>query len=385
VVALLSSAACTDLDSATNLNPDGPPMIRQVRLTEVYMDAGGQLNERGPLFAFGTHPKVTSDDDAHPVTSAKAEYKNDTDRIRVIMDELLVGNNLEEIQCRGIVDDDDYTKVPLGTTPDDIAKCAVARDVLDKSCDPTSPHAVCICANDAGCGDVAKGKPVGVLDDNQDGAADKHRMMPGAVGIRCDSIDVPINYLTSYWNPSGDQNVPAKGGFDALGPALVLRPGPIMGTTAPAFLPTNTTCGLVFDPSVVDKQGIKVCAPPDGDITKNCSPGDVSAFSFKVEPLQLRNTSVQNDATGVPRMDPVELTFSAPLDPTTINVVTVTEGTTPYTQFTLSQPATDKILITWTGTLAANQPYTISVGTALKDLYKQAAPMTATLHFTTGM
>src|ERR1044071_7521521 len=89
-----AASACTDLESNTNLNPDGPPMVRQVRMHEKYMNASGVLTPRlDTIFAFGTHPDVTSVDEAHPVTSATA-YNNPS---RVIMDELLVGNNLEEI------------------------------------------------------------------------------------------------------------------------------------------------------------------------------------------------------------------------------------------------------------------------------------------------
>ena len=50
------------------------------------------------------------------------------------MDELLVGNALEEIACRAVVDDDAFARVPLGATPDDIAKCTVAQDVLKARC-----------------------------------------------------------------------------------------------------------------------------------------------------------------------------------------------------------------------------------------------------------
>jgi hypothetical protein len=113
--------------------------------------------------------------------------------------------------------------VPIGTTPDDIAKCAVAKDVLPSSCPGDMEHAVCICRNEGGCGDTPLGGPVGILDVNQDGAADDTRFVQGAVGLQCGTIAVPIDQNTSYWNPSGDQNRPAMGGFEALGPALVIR------------------------------------------------------------------------------------------------------------------------------------------------------------------
>ncbi|HTL34639.1 MAG TPA: Ig-like domain-containing protein [Kofleriaceae bacterium] len=382
----MGSAACTDLESATNLHPEGPPMVEQVRMSERYTDATGGLNTRGPLFAFGTHPTVTSPDQAHAVTSALATRNN----LRIIMDELLVGNYLEQIKCRAPVSlDGQYDTVPLGATPDDVAKCAVAKDALKASC--VGDHTMCLCQIDGGCGDVMKGEPVGVLDVNQDGAADDTRFMQGAVGIKCGSIDVPIDLDMSYWNPSGNQQVPAMGGFDALGPAIVLvaKPPAACGAACadPTF-PTNLTCGLTFAPNVIDKQNNQVCAPPDGDINKNCNPGDVTAFTFKTEPLSILQTSPINPGdTGVSRTSTVDLIFNAPLQPSTLGAVTVTEGSTPYTQFTVSQPNVSLIRLTWTNAtgLAANTMYTITVGTGLTDYYGQPIPAPATISFTTGM
>jgi hypothetical protein len=384
VVALVSGAACTDLDSATNLNPEGPPMIRQVRLSEMYQDASGNLTERlSPVFAFGNHPQVTSDDQAHPVSSAKAV----SNKLRIIVDELLVGNYLEQVACRAPVSlEGAYDTVPVGATPDDIARCSVAKDALPGSCPASNERSVCICKLDGGCGEAAKGEPVGTLDVNQDGAADDTRLMPGSVGLKCGTIDVPINLNQSYWNPSGDQNVPAMGGFDALGPAIVLVPdlAPGSGMGVPQFLPTNTECGLVFADTVVDKQDHNVCAPPDGDVTKNCTEGDVSAFKFKVEPMGVRSSNVNNGDTGVPTTGSIDIVLSAPPDLASLTAVTVTQGATPFTGFTVTMPFPTTMRITWTGTLMSNTMYTISIGTGLTDLYKQAAPMPVSYTFTTG-
>src|SRR4030095_15056062 len=115
----------------------------------------------------------------------------------------------------------------IAATPDDVARCSVAKDVLPASCPGSNEHSMCLCHIDAGCGvtgEIKVNEPVGVKDANQDGAADNTRMMPGAVGLKCGTVDVPIDLNSSYWNPSGDQNVPAMGGFDALGPAIVILP-----------------------------------------------------------------------------------------------------------------------------------------------------------------
>ena len=231
------------------------------------------------------------------------------------------------------MDADAFDSVPLGATPDDIAKCSVASDSLKATC--SGPHAVCLCHLDGGCGTVAKGDPVGVLDVNQDGAADNTSFKQGAVGIKCGQIDVPIDLDMSYWNPSGDQQVPAMGGFDALGPAIVLAP-------AGGTLPTNIACSLVFAPDVLDKQGVAVCAPPDGrppeceqwppplngsktaacEAKFKCNPGDMASFSFNVEPLVI---SVQGLADNDINVDPAQPIFSnvnASIDVATLANVT---------------------------------------------------------------
>jgi hypothetical protein len=196
-LAIIAGAACSNTDSATDLNPEGPPMIRQVRLAERYLDSAMVARTR-TVFAFGTH-ELADPTEVHPVDTALAVGN----RLRVVMDELLVGNSLEEIACRGTVDDDTqggefFGRVPDGATPDDVARCAVADDVLRTTCAASNPRSVCICRRAGGCvrnfgGMVAEGEPVGVLDVNQDGAADDTRFIAGAVGIQCGPISAPIS------------------------------------------------------------------------------------------------------------------------------------------------------------------------------------------------
>ena len=394
--AALLASACTDYESNTNLNPEGPPMVMQVRLKEKYVNAMGAIVERlEPVFAFGTHQNVTSVDEAHDVTSATAIGN----RLRIVMDELLVGNNLEEIACRIPVDADAYSAVPIGATPDDIARCATAKDVLAKTCPGSDPLSVCICQLDGGClggtDVVPKGSPVGVLDVNQDGSADDTRFIADAVQVKCGSIMVPTDINASYWNPSGDQNVPALGGFDALGPAVVLQVDkpPLAPIGTPAFFPTNLECSLVFSAAVVDKSGEKVCTPPAGDIATNCSPGDTAAFKFKVEPLRVTTSSFTDGATNISRTIPINLRATAPIDPATLDLAGLfqTGGIrmtpAPPAGTVITAPTADTLKITppTTGGFAANTTYTIMITSALTDYYGQALPQPITLTFTTGM
>src|SRR6185503_18058199 len=127
-------------------------------------------------------------------------------KIRVVMDELLIGNYLEEIACNTIVDDDQFQIVPVGATPDDIANCAQAADVLVDTC--KGEHAVCLCEIPGGCNVgatvVQPGLPVGILDEDDDGTSDAHQFIAGSVGLRCGAnsdIDVPMSPQRSYWQP----------------------------------------------------------------------------------------------------------------------------------------------------------------------------------------
>lgn len=366
--------ACTSSDSATNLRPEGPPFVRQVRMNT---NIDGTVRR---VFAFGTHALASAEEVQPDVNNALAK----TLGMRIIIDELLVGNNLEEIQCRGAVDDDAFARVPLGSNPDDIARCSVADDVLPSTC--TGATAVCICQNPAGCvrnADIIEmGKPVGVQDINQDGATDGRQMVAGAVGIRCGAIDVPIDLVNSYWNPSGDQNKPAMGGFDALGPAIVLNP---MGP-----MPTNIDCGLVFADTIVDKQSQQPCTPVDptldanGEIKQGCSPGDLSSFHFKVEALSLAASSWADQATGVSRVDPALFETNVPVDAAQLATITVKQAGAAFTGFTVTNPMPTVIQITWTGGLAATTVYEVTFPTTVTDTFAQPLPAPQVFTFTTG-
>lgn len=383
LAASLAALACSTPGSATDLHPEGPPMIEQVRLSETT-----SVGVTHVVFGFGSHPDATAVDE-HAVTAATAT----NNKLRIIIDELLRGNDLEEIACRAVVDSDSYARVPLGATPDDIARCAVAKDVLPARCPATNPLSVCICANDAGCKAVvgtdvfAKGDPVGVRDEDLDGAADNTRFIAGAVGLRCGGMDIPINLDMSYWTPSGNQQKPAQGGFDALGPAIVLVPGPTDPPVAMFSLPTSTDCGLVFSPDVVDKDGNQVCAPPDGDIEAGCTPGDTSAVHFTVEPLTLLSSAQLSRQSLTSN---IIFTANVAIDQTTVtqdNITVAQDDGTPVTAFTFLSPppGPNQFALVWAmpSPLAPMTHYTITVGTGVTDAYHKSAPQPLQFAFTT--
>ncbi len=387
--ALVLLAACDAPPSATDLHPKGPPKIMQVRMTETYM-AGSSFSTR-PVFAFGTYP-TASNEEQHPVSAATPVGN----KFRIIMSELLRGNRIEEIECRFNVDDDNYEPVPDGTTPDDIARCSQAQDLLPTVCKGSNPHSVCLCQKDDGCPSgtdeagnpiiTPKGESVGVMDKNQDGAVDDTQLIAGAVGLKCGDIDVPIDQGNSYWNPSGNQLTPAMGGFDALGPAIVLSP--VAPDTQNTLLPTNLDCTFTFADTVVDKDdNLAVCAPPDGDYTLDCTPGDVSLTKFHTEALRYSTVSPDQGATGVSRTDAVVINANTFLDMSTLSTITIIQGaSTSFTAFTVTLMSNKIIVITPTAAtgFAANTMYTVTIPVTVKDTFHQPAPAPFVLTFTTG-
>jgi hypothetical protein len=96
------------------------------------------------------------------------------------------------------------------------------------------------------------------------------------------------------------------------------------------------------------------------------------------------STSVQNNATGVPRNNAIAVTFSEAMNPTTINASTFTvmQGSTPV-----------QGMIVYSGTtatfnpsvsLAANTTYTATVTTGVKDASGMALASAIVWTFTTG-
>ena len=385
LVLAIVAISCTDDKSATDLNPEGPPMIRQVLMDENVTTP--TRVEKRRVFAFGTHP-LASESQVLPAMNAPAIGQN----MRIVVDELLIGNNLEEVECRGVVDEDEFDRVPLRADPDDIARCAATDDVLPRTCTPDE-RAICICKNAAGCPRqtdiVDMGEPVGILDLNEDGGADNTRFIAGSVGITCDgTLVVPINPEASYWNPSGTQNrpplPPIGQGFEGLGPAIVLVPdGP---------LPTNADCQLAFSEEVVDKQNVTVCAPPDGDIAQACTPGDLTAFTFRSEVLTITPLGFDlgvepfNDGqTGVKRTTMnAQLVANTNLAAASVANITMTQNGAAFTAFTITTPMPNTIQINFTGLLAANANYVIVIPVTVTDSFGKGITAPLMYRFMTG-
>lgn len=380
--ALTAVAACDTPTTSTDLHPEGPPMIQQVVMKEQTVNQVTGSLTIASILGFGTHALVP---EARTKPNTQ-EGSPDDQVLRVVFDELLIGNALEEIACRtralsdteSCVVPGGFSRVPLGATPDDIADCSAADDLLDELCNGT--RAVCL----------EDGRPCGVLDEDENGSADNTRMIDGQVRIVCGGTDVPLNLEQSYWQPAGNQLVPAGGTPEgSLGPALILRP------VNDGRMPTNSDCQLVFASDVTDKHGIAPCAPAGGDITQDCTPGDVSAFSFKTQRLRMSSAVPDPGATGVSRTPAsASVYFNAPIDPASAAVagnVTISPAV-PNLEVTVAANAKSITIRSCVdappaactpGTFAAATEYTVTVNN-LTDTFGKAMPVAETLTFTTA-
>jgi hypothetical protein len=421
-----SMCACGTPESPTDLDPEGPPMVRQVFLSAracpapplpmtatCRSDVNGGGYQSRLVLAVGTHAEAveqgikqkvstgptTADPNGYPAGAVAIGNK-----LRVVMDELLIGNYIEEIACRTIVDSDQFQAVPVGATPDDIADCAVAADVLGSTClpcngqndDECNEHAVCICEIPGGCNVgasiVPPGLSVGVLDEDEDGTSDAHQFIRGSVGITCDGvngpIEVPMSATASYWQPSGNQQVPAVGGLGALGPAVVIQPE--------RGLPTGALCHVSFNANVTDKGGNEVCAPqwgPEGapDDTAwppavACDPGNTTDASFGVEILRTTG-GLPLPPPGAPtanfnRNNALTIDFNAEMDPASFENATFN----PPVNFTveLDPMIRQKVRIIPDAPLQAAQQYTLTIPEPV-DFFGQPMPTAPlVITFTTG-
>jgi hypothetical protein len=336
-VIVAALAGCTGATSSDGLEPAGPPEILQVLVRE---RADGELVNR---LAHGDHPDIGDEDDRE----VSAAVARDGQRIRVVFDELLRGNFLEEVPCA----DGSWSRVPVGADFDDVAACAGA--------DLSRCRGICI----------GPDGPIGILDENGDGAFDDTRLIEGAATITCDGEPVVVDPQRSYYQPSGSQRLDTGSvGTDSLGPAVVIAPASGMRPGA--------TCTIGFAAEVVDKQGERV--------------GDTGDISFQVEPFVVHQSQPADGAEDVELTDPdssdavIAILLNAALDPGELaGRIAITAGGVDLDDLeTMVSPDDDAtVLIPIAGGFAPATTYAVAISGVL-DIYGDVVPDT-TITFTT--
>lgn len=375
LVTAAATTACEAPTSREDLNPAGPPMVRQVMVTERVLGETGTATISAGQLAFGTHGDRFFENDDGEVLSAFALGNQE---IRIVLDELIRGNSLEEIACA----DGTYSRVPVGTDPDDISDCAGPVDSL-LDCDTV-------------CLDPSSGAPIGIRDENEDGAPDDVRMIdynddPNitelAVAVTCGGVNIPLDPINSFWSPSGNQTFPSNDtlSYKGLGPAIVLRP---VGTIG---MRTSSDCSVTFRPEVVDHDGNQICAPTNGDIESDCSGGDTTKIAFSTETLQVVSAVPSDGATdvGLTESSFMSLAMNANLDPATVTALSLTADGAPVTFVGLDADdefvGDDGTLITYKleADFIPETTYELTVATTLTDRLGSALPATETISWIT--
>jgi hypothetical protein len=376
--AVASASSCVDLTSKSSLNPDGPPVILQVFVRDP-ADSDDPIAGEYAL-VYGIHEDAlrcsfdqtcacpfanpdcifkdticdrnpNSDTFDHCVTSSGRLPAQRTASafasIRIVSDELLSGTTLEQFACAC----QGTGRCPAGgewaIDPENCRACGE---------DPDSP--------------VEEGGRC--LDVNRDGKPDISTLQAGVATISCGDLATFPPYRTAlgdgYYYPSGSRFPTSGYGYGGIGPAVVIEPA--------AALPTSTTCTIMLDGRITDKDGVAF-QPTSEPIT------------FRVEPLHVERTSPGDQETEV-RTDraAVTITYNAPLAVSTVTPESVqirklgSATPLPGTGLRVNEEVVSIQLPA--GTLEPATTYEVTLTTAITDAYGVAAPVGETFTFETG-
>ncbi len=375
----MATVSCDAPVSKEDLNPEGPPMIRQVMINEANATAGGGVQKQADQLAFGGHGSDLFRDDDGVVTTATIQG---TQEIRIVLDEQIRGNTLEEISCS----DGSFSRIPNGTTPDDIDDCSGASDSLQN------------CKVDLCLG--ADGKPVGVeLVEVQGGGADRFvlrmidynptpdpmdpKSVQLGVQVICDGTPVPMDQTLSYWSPSGNQTISSNPALakKSLGPVIVLK------TLSGTGLPANINCTIEFHPDVVDHDGNQVCASTGGLVSNDCNPGDTSKVTFGTQAIAVGNLFIADGATNVAinQSSLFGAFFNANMDGTTADAVTLTAGGIPVPMTTeVQEDDKTSLLLSLPADFEPETEYVLTIGTGFHDQFGRGLTQDVLVTWTTG-
>jgi len=353
-LAAVTMMGCAAPDTLTVLKPEGAPVMLQVFVTEEVGDATAidtYFNSNDGIRDDDANGCPDDFEEAGADCAVTAAVTNGGQKIRIVLDELLDGQTVEEFFCA--------CAVPA------VGDADCPNNIL-ASLDPT------MCGNNPNTQADEAGR---WADNNADGVPDRSRMLPGVVVINCGGA-TPAYTSTSddggFYNPSGNQQVPS--GFDAafnivpdlskLGPALVALP--------PA-LPTSSMCSVSVASTVKDKDGESVPAH--------------ETATFATVALRVDASVPSAGATAVSRANNLTVTFNSTIDAATITGVTLTQGANAVAAtVALSAMDPSTIEIDPAADLAATTAFTITIPAAVGDSFGGGTLGTAqTITFTTGM
>jgi len=342
LVTTASVGGCVKAQDPSNLNPAGPPDIKQVLVTE-RMAGGTDLN-----ITYGTHPDI---DDGMANEVATAVVSQGGQQMHIVFDELLDGKTVEQFQCA----------------------CTNNCDAgHDWSVDPFDCSA---CGDDSGTPANEAGRCLDAVGGVADGLPDVSELQPHVADIDCATSGMAFHYevgssgqADGFYNPSGNQLVPFGEGIAGLGPSFILTPQ--------VYLPTNVDCTLKIAATVKDKDGVAV---PANELP-----------TFHTEPLALIGSS---PADGQTKIDGTGLKISATFNTDISGIATNATNFTVHDMTAAADvvgtfsvdtgSAGDVATAIFDGTFPSGHTFVVTVATGFTDKYGGALPAAETFTFTT--
>jgi hypothetical protein len=403
--AVVGGSGCTSTSGGTDLDPEGPPTVKQVFVNA--RSGNGLPNTNEPLDAFGANNlaiingsdlalgilrdvgQCTFDDQCPTADGFPAGYTCNTE-LRIC----LAGDGQQTAPGGGSLLQDAMLFRNATTAATVANGFPIIEIVFKELLDPaTVEQFTCSCAKiinvaangavsltNGNCGggtnfttdlscsscpdnpDTADSEAGTCFDINTDGVFDLPALLPGLVTITCPGTNFSYTNGTvscatvnaagnpaavapgtcdGFYDPSGNQIVTVDNGYLGLGPRLYLYPG-----VAGPF-PADSDCELTISNTIKDKQGEALVAP--GPLVR-----------WHTESVQRIAADPEGAPVGepppeVPAPERIEVIFSTRLDPASIAPDTITVTAEPEPQTT---PPTPPVVVPGTTTVDMGDPTT---------------------------
>ncbi len=386
----LGGAGCAEDPSITDLEPAGPPSVRQLLVDT------NSLDEQCPIACGGTFPGGPQ-----PLGLAAGEHEliNDCDPAGNCPDGFTCDNVGNFPHCRDA--NGNLPGVQHGMLEPPIEIHAVFKELLAGA---SVEQFICLCQGDpatatsedptlcdtsngsaytdnpfdcSGCADTNPASGVGgqCVDDDQNGLPDLSALFQGVAHVACGtSFSWDSDVSSGYYAPAGSQVIPVADGLSGLGPALVLD--------IDTLLPADSDCTLSLpggaNGPITDKDGNALVDPS-------------FALTWHTDTIGLVDTTPEDMSTGVPDSTrTVTATFDTLLDASSVTASSVT-FTPPVTGITVGLTASSanaggndtisiKIPASPNG-LQAGTMYTVSIS-GITDTFGSALTTPVSFSFT---
>ena len=307
----------------------------------------------------------------HSVTSAVAPTGN----VRIVIDELLVGNALEEIACRASVADGRVRQRCRSARRPTTSRSARSRRTCSRPTCNGRPrglhlpaHGGCIVGRDRSRRASRSACSTSTRTARPTTSASSRR---GRHQVRLDRRSRSTS-PTSYWNPSGDQQPPAHGWLRGARPGDRASP-----RRAACRRTTSAACRSARRRRQAGHPGLRA-----GERRRHagCTPGDVGAFKFKTNRDALRRRRRSRTRERRQRTQPLIFGANAPIAGDLAHRVTSRRRAVPRASRVRHHADVEPASTSRLRPLSGDDDVRITITTAADRLLGQALPQPRHLH-----